>query len=407
MPTDHLDPLFGQIAAKLREAARKECSIDAAQVRIMGIEALRLRAGAQWPHIRDRIRAKAQLFLERRVSADDIVIPCGEGFLIVFATGDADQCGKRCAELWEELEAFFLGEEAMHGLTPVLEQVELTGENLANFVPRARAPEPPPEAPQAQRPYRAGFLPVWSPLREVIVGYFHSPLHDGERGVCSGYQPVPMHRCTKTELELADLDQRLLDVAAKAARLNPDASPACMVGVSVHSRTLASRTSRQLYLRRLMDVPPDIRRRFVVSICGVEPGVPRIVLTEWIGLVRSIAPNVGVHFEHIVRPPAQLDDLNAWSIGFTLPRHGLKLKPAGVLTLQQQMQLWRGALPRGRTKLCVGGLTQPELFLYAMEIGVDLVTSDFHWPARQRPGLIEKAPVHNLFASPIADRLSA
>ncbi len=72
-----------QIALRLRTLARDDGSIDAAQVRVIGLDEIRAAAGANWPRMRERVRAGSMDILSRHAAPEDVIFPAGDGFLVI------------------------------------------------------------------------------------------------------------------------------------------------------------------------------------------------------------------------------------------------------------------------------------------------------------------------------------
>jgi hypothetical protein len=78
-----------QLALQLRAISRDDGSIDAAQVRLIGLDEIRNAAGDKWPRMRERVRDGSFQILSRFVSSEDVIVPAGDGFLVILAEGAA------------------------------------------------------------------------------------------------------------------------------------------------------------------------------------------------------------------------------------------------------------------------------------------------------------------------------
>ena len=64
--------------------------IDVGQFRLVNLAAVREKAGDHWPSAKKKVFAAGTQFLAKRLSDDDAVIPCEEGFLVLFAEAPDD-----------------------------------------------------------------------------------------------------------------------------------------------------------------------------------------------------------------------------------------------------------------------------------------------------------------------------
>ena len=107
--------LIQQLAVRLREAVHETRHIETAQIQIIGLDLIKHRAGALWPELSARVRETSLDFIGQRIGQHDLVIPAGDGFVVVYAQpeGAAD----KCAALQGDLNAFYLGDEATKDLS--------------------------------------------------------------------------------------------------------------------------------------------------------------------------------------------------------------------------------------------------------------------------------------------------
>lgn len=107
-----VDRLLLETAHKIRDAVRKKESFDTAQIQVIGLTDIRHAAAGDWPTIAERIRKKSMIFIETALRPGDIVVPCGDGFLIIYAERAAERdLALECTALQDKLNAFYLGEE--------------------------------------------------------------------------------------------------------------------------------------------------------------------------------------------------------------------------------------------------------------------------------------------------------
>lgn len=82
MSTD--ETMFLEAAHQLKEATRLGRSFESAQVKVIGLEDIRRGAGDGWASMSERVRANSLRFLQGCTREDDIVIPAGDGFLVIY-----------------------------------------------------------------------------------------------------------------------------------------------------------------------------------------------------------------------------------------------------------------------------------------------------------------------------------
>jgi hypothetical protein len=74
-----------QMASRLKAMADARGSIEAAQVKLIGLDEIREAAGPRWPRMRERVRSGSLSILSQYTGPDDVIIPAGDGFLIMLA----------------------------------------------------------------------------------------------------------------------------------------------------------------------------------------------------------------------------------------------------------------------------------------------------------------------------------
>jgi hypothetical protein len=126
-----------RLAARVRASARDGGLIETAQVKLLGLDEVRQAAGARWPRMREHVREGSLKIIAQRIGAHDAVIPCGDGFLVVFAdpaSGASERC---CREIRDALISFYLGEEALRRLSAELARDTMSAAALAEIVSAA------------------------------------------------------------------------------------------------------------------------------------------------------------------------------------------------------------------------------------------------------------------------------
>ena len=106
------DAMFLEAASQLKESTRLGRSFESAQVKVIGFDDIKRAAGSDWAMIGDRIRANSMRFLQGCLGEDDMVIPAGDGFLVVYAQAPGRDFESETATIQDSLNGFYLGEQA-------------------------------------------------------------------------------------------------------------------------------------------------------------------------------------------------------------------------------------------------------------------------------------------------------
>jgi hypothetical protein len=123
-----------QMAVRLKAMTRDGASIEAAQVKLIGLDEIREAAGARWPRMRERVRSGSLGILSQHTGPDDVIVPAGDGFLIMLAEGRAGDAQRRCQDMRDALLKFYLGEEALASLRPEVKNRALTPAGLTDLI---------------------------------------------------------------------------------------------------------------------------------------------------------------------------------------------------------------------------------------------------------------------------------
>ena len=94
--------------------------VDIGQFQLLNLDRIREASGENWPTMKKKIFEAASHFIEKRLKIKHIIVPCEEGFLIIFAE-HAENIADEVEKITEELIAFFLG-------NPDLPDLEVAGD---------------------------------------------------------------------------------------------------------------------------------------------------------------------------------------------------------------------------------------------------------------------------------------
>lgn len=375
--------LFAEVAQRLREASTGDRNFDAAQMHLINLPEIIARAGEAWPRVKDKIRASSVGFLKGCLNDADMVIPAGDGFLIIFAEGDTAELKLRAEELRALLLEFYLSQDALKGLGIEVEHRVLDAKAIGALL----APPPKPAADPITT--SCLFAPVWSPGPQVIASYFCFPVHRDGEAPRYGYDAGFAQEAHSANRDYCELDIGLLDVVQNAlGRYGPDDTrPA--IGTSVHSTTMQNRHARAAYLERLSKTPPSLMKHLYIKIAEIEPGTPIINLADWAGMLRARVRNMLLEFHHTEAIPPNLSQVGVWGAGYQAPASAAE--GGDIIPLVRSMRRWGDALSRERQRFFVDNLRRPGLVRLASEAGAHFITSDACWAFAKAPGGVRAA----------------
>lgn len=378
-----------QVAGRLRDISRDGGSIEAAQVKVIGLDEIREAAGPRWPRMRERVRSGSLSILSQHTGPADVVIPAGDGFLVILADGPPGQTQRRCQEMRDALVAFYLGEEALQSLRAEVTGRSLSADGLTDLIASSMSGAAAAEA-QQQQPQRVVAKSVGAEMALVRVYATHekrvgamlcAPMLGHGRARRIGYNPdfILDGRHAQSgdflELDIALLDEALARVETARAAGQP-----CAVGLYVHATTMQIRKSREAYLSWLDDIHPDLRRHFFVVIAEIEKGTPLISISEWSASLRPYSSRVWLDFHYADHAIASISGAGAWAAGFHLPVFAAAQQGPRAQRMYDQLRFWSRSLRGQNMRVFVNGFVDQAFLAEAGRMGVDFATSDVLWP---------------------------
>ena len=364
---------LANVTDRLRAMSRDGSSIEAAQVKLIGLDEIREAAGPRWARMRDRVRRGSQAILAQHTEPDDVIIPAGDGFLIMLAEGRPGDTQRRCQQMRDALLSFYLGEEALKSLRPEVNNRSLTAEGLTDLIASTAR-----ERPMVAKSHNdeIAFAPILLAREQRIGALFAAPVQRGEGGRRIVYNPEFIldgrHHDRRDYLEL---DIALLDAAL--TRMEQVDAP---MGVSVHSSVMQNRRSREAYLTWVAGLNNDVRRRLFVGISEIERGTPLISIAEWCSSLRALVSQVSLGFHYTDHAIGSVGATGAWSAGFHLPAFAGAQQDWRAQKLRDQIRFWSKSVQGQGMRLIVHGFQDAAFLAEAASLGVDMLTSDAHWP---------------------------
>lgn len=371
------DRLLEQVVCKLKAAGRVAEDVQAAQVSVINMNEIMESAGCDWAHVRDRIRAGSADFLRACLEDEDTLIPCGDGFLIVFDTDDLQKIQSRCRDLQEMLTAFYAGEEGLQRLKARVDQKrfqDVDVQSIAQVEPPRRAPS------RVFGDHIIAFAPIWSVKAKLTGCYFLGPTRQQEGRVAHCYDADYHETGENTGEVYSALDMEILDIALTTLRERQRRGVKGIIGACVHISTLRNRTTRAEYLRRLAEAQDDAEY-LIVKVAEIARGVPLSTLVDLTGQIRRGVRHVGLEFHYTERTITRLNETGAWSAGFRLPPSA-----SANSFYTELLSRWTQNVHREHIRLFVDGFENPRLLQEAARDGVDFASSEIFWPSVQEAG---------------------
>jgi hypothetical protein len=367
-----------RLASRVRAAARDGCLIETAQVKLVGLDEVREAAGPRWPRMREHVREGSIKIIAQRIGPDDAVIPCGDGFLVVFADADAAQTKARCAEIRDALIGFYLGEEKLRALRADVAHETVTASSLAGLVAHNGIAQ---QATPHRNELKLGrFWPVWSAPRLGVAAYLCGPPLEARTGRRLAYNADFLEHGVHRDGDYVDLDLCLLEQACASAEQETSAA----IGVCVHSTTMQNRKSRTLYLEHLAANASSMRQRMFVTVAEIEPGTPLMALTEWTRSLKRSFPRVALELHASDRAIGAIASTGAWAAGYHLPPARFASAEQGRKALGDLDVLCR-ALRRQGVQSFVGGFRDSGFLDLAGYSDLTFATGEALWPSRTAP----------------------
>jgi hypothetical protein len=368
-----------QMASRLRAMADAGGSIEAAQVKVIGLDEIREAAGPRWPRMRERVRSGSLGILSQHTGPEDVIIPAGDGFLVMLAEGRAGDAQRRCQEMRDALLKFYLGEEALASLRPEVQNRALTASGLTDLIASSMRDNIDLVAKGHREEMAAAPVLVTHEMRVGAV--MVAPIaRDGAVRRIAHNADFILDGRHHGDQDFLELDIALLDAALSHANWMKQTGKRSAVGVTVHSTTMQSRRSRDAYLGWLQGVDPDLRRNVFVSINEIERGAPLMSISEWCMALRAHVPRVSLNLHYADNAIGCLGATGAWAAGFHLPTFGGAQRDGREQALRSKIRFWSKALHNQGMTVVVHGFQDITFMNNARAMGVDLLTSDAHWP---------------------------
>ncbi len=173
MPFRDLPP---SLSDRLREIAQDRPEIDVTQLHVINLEDVREAYGERWPEVRRRVTETSIDFLKKRITPEDLLIPCGNGFIVVFGSIEGISAEIAGLQLARSLNNFFVGEEGLERFRFRCKHQSLEIAGIANLVRALSAVDPAEPIAGTLTAEDANeisfkFEPLWDAKHEAISTY--------------------------------------------------------------------------------------------------------------------------------------------------------------------------------------------------------------------------------------------
>jgi hypothetical protein len=372
-----------QLGLQLRAIARDDGSIDAAQVRVIGLDEIRAAAGDKWPRMRERVRSGSFQILSRFIAGQDVIVPAGDGFLVILAEGAPGANQERCRKMREALVEFYLGDEALKSLRADVTARSLTADGFADLIASSLGGEKELSAKEGLLREDITEARVFSTRERRVVARWICPVRFEKAGRRLAYDSEFILDGAHRGHDFLPLDLAILDQAHRRAAEEEQGGLA--IGLTVHASTLQSRRSREAYFAAIVNAPSAFKNRAIITVAEIERGTPLLSISEWCCTLRTLLPRVCLDFHYTDHAIASIGSAGAWAAGFHLPIYSGAQKGPRALRTLEQIKFWSKALHSQGMRLAVNGFREPDFVEEARSAGVDIATSDVLWPFNVQP----------------------
>ncbi|MBR9825473.1 MAG: hypothetical protein GYB36_06675 [Alphaproteobacteria bacterium] len=285
----------------IKQALAEKRNVEIGKFNLLNLDEIRESAGDAWPNLKKRIFEAGAHFIEKRVGANDAVITCNEGFLILFANPEID-IAIEVEAIFEGMKLFFLGQPELKGLKLGVETLSADARGVTALV--APPAQPVPASAPAEKPSRVPPASATTQARtNANFKAFFRPIWDAERqafaaNIC--YAKVAIEdrwmeyrrarHLRMTALPEEDADNAALEAAIQALRTSLQKKQKQTLLIGVHASTLENRDSLKAWSDLFTPLPEPLRRRFWVKI-GDLPEAPQDAL-KLLDIVRALGVTV-------------------------------------------------------------------------------------------------------------------
>ena len=387
------------LAERIQAIARTNPSLDVAQFQFIGLEDIERAFGARWHSQKNKVKQIACDYLRSQIDTGDVLIPGGDGFLIVFGNASGGEAEFVTASLTHGLNEHFLGHaepvsaarmETQTSAVPVDALVATLGEK--DYVDGPA--DPPAEIQPASVTW--AYQPVWNVKRESVSHYMATPVNPNGEPV-PGYQFEPLPGRTP---RFTSLDEAGLLRAEEDLRELVREGKSSGVGSSLHVTSLTNVDNRLRLFSTLDRFDRALQKFRVVKISNIPPGFPRMYLPEIVGPMKARGLNISMTCAWNEPDLATFLQARPISIGFALPPS--VVGPGSIVPQSELLAKVRAAAScahAARTPFFVEGVFTSAMAIRFSAIGVDMMASHLIWDREPVPRGMVKWSADKLLAA--------
>jgi hypothetical protein len=304
-------------------------------VHVIGLEALRHKAGSLWEKIRAGIHSRLEAILRQRLGPSDFFVPIEDIFyLVTMPSANAEDARIACLGAAFELYTGYFGQcdLAMVNLYRAVqapadaigieriptEQLKLLAERAGaiNGMAKVRT-----EANCASVASEAGvgtpvqFQPVWDARNEAITLYRCIPQPIAVRGGSAAVALQDLAPKPRAKLELSCLQEGIVTLAKHLER-----GERFLMSFGVAYETLSSHTARVEFTNACRELSSNFRQYIVIQLTDVPAGAPRGRLSDFVITLKPYARAVMAEIPVGCRGYAAYDDIGLQAICLNLER---------------------------------------------------------------------------------------
>lgn len=271
----------------LKTALANKETVDVGQFHLLNLDAVKEMAGGDWPNKRKKIFDVSTHFIEKRISPDDLLMPCAEGFLLIFADAGKDS-DEEIEQISKALQIFFMGAPDLKTLEVSWQSDTVTAKELVELAAPSQAePEKAPveeqkasPAPSKAKPgFKSCFRPIWDAQNQSIAFNRCFTKYEVADRLIDGRRVIQMRMA---DISHDELDETTATTSLDVFKLFFKNNKQISLCLSVHASTLSTTESLSAYLEPFRAIPEASRKSIIFKIDDLPHNAPASVelLTE-------------------------------------------------------------------------------------------------------------------------------
>jgi len=390
-----------ELGERLKEIAQLRPELDVTQLQIINLEDVREAYGARWPETRGHVFDIAIDFLRKRITPEDLLIPCLDGFIVVFGSVEGASAEIAGLQLARSLSNFFRAEAEFEQFRFRCKHQTLEIAGIANLVRALSVVEPAEpihgtlgEDEIEAKEIRFKFQPLWDAKHEAITTYVARAfdmrgklLDDEESDNNSAGRGYLARDLAAIGASVSALDQ-LLKRGDQA-----------IVAIELHASTLADQRQLREILQGLEAINQRKRRYLMILLGDVVHGFPRYHLDRLLQLLSQKIERVAIEMSFDEPDIESIASSRAWGLGYNLPRFGQQLPPESTASLLSRIGRDAKRAARNGKRFIVGCDRESDLVPSCRAAGADYVACRALWPALEVPRGVERVELPGVVAA--------